>query len=126
MTDGDGSGRSHLPWVVAILVLVVGGAKVDAVRPLLARALAIAAPVIPILLALGRIQGARASVERAGNVVGWLSILAAEICVARGFFGVTSLDGAAGFARAALLFIAGAAVVIELVDRRQGGKRAAE
>ena len=46
----DEGGRSYLPWVMAALVLVVGGAKLDAARPLVARGLALAIPVVPVAL----------------------------------------------------------------------------
>src|SRR5262245_37468785 len=76
MNDAPESGRSYLPWIMAALVLVVGGAKLDAARPIVARALAIAIPIVPVVMAVKRVEGADQTLERAAGAVGWLTILA--------------------------------------------------
>jgi hypothetical protein len=118
----DGSERSSLPWIMAALVLIIGSAKLDAARPVVGRALAVAMPVVPVLIGLKRIEGSKLSVERAANVVGWVTIVAGEVCVTRGFFQVTALDGAAQLARLALYGAAAGALVVHTLEARTGSK----
>jgi hypothetical protein len=118
----DDSQRSYLPWVMAALVLVVGGAKLDAARPLVARALALAIPVVPVALAVKRVEGGSATLEQAAKAVGWLTILAGEACVANGLFGVGALDGVTPFARAALYAAAVGALIVHTLEARSLGK----
>jgi hypothetical protein len=118
----DDSERSYLPWVMAALVLVVGGAKLDAARPLVARALAVAIPVVPVALAVKRVEGGSATLEQAAKVVGWLTILAGEACVTNGLFRVSALDGLAPFARGALYAAALGALVVHTLEARSLGK----
>jgi hypothetical protein len=118
----EDSGRSYLPWVIAGLVVVVGGAKVDSARPLVARALAIAAPIVPVAIAMTRVEGASPRLERAAGVVGWLTILAGEACVALGFFHVAELAPLALPLQVTLGVACVAALVIGVLDARSGGK----
>jgi hypothetical protein len=114
--------RSSLPWVIAALVLVVGGAKLDSARPLLGRALAIALPIVPVLIGMKRLEGGKLQVERAAGVVGWVTIIAGEACVTSGFFGITALDAVAPIARFALYAAAVAALVVHTLEARSGSK----
>ncbi len=116
------SQRSSLPWVMAGLVLVVGASKLDSARPLVARALAIALPIVPVLIGVKRLEGGALPVERAASVVGWITIIAGEACVTSGFFGVTALDGVAPVARFALYAAAVAALVVHAAEARSGSK----
>lgn len=118
----DESDRSSLPWIMAALVLVVGGAKLDAARPLVARALAIALPIVPVLIGLKRIQGGKLEVERAGTIIGWVTIVAGEACVTSGFFGVTALTAVVPAARLALYAAAAGALVVHTLEARSGSK----
>jgi len=113
---------SYLPWVIAALVLVVGGAKVDAARPYVARALALAIPVVPVLMAIKRVEGGDLTLERAASAVGWLTILAGEACVASGYFHVTALDAVTPFARGALYAAAAAALAVHALEARRQPK----
>jgi hypothetical protein len=122
MTDDSDSGRSYLPWIMAALVLVVGGAKLDAARPLVARGLAIAIPIVPVVMAVKRLEGGELTLERAGTAVGWLTILAAELCVAGSFFHVGALTGALPFARWALYGAIAAALLVHTLEARSGMK----
>ena len=121
MSDDD-SPRSALPWIMAALVLVVGGAKLEAARPLVARVLAVAIPVVPVVIGVKRLEGGDVSLERAGSAVGWLTILAGEACVAVGFFHVSALDGAAPALRLLLCVAAVAALVVSTLEARSRGK----
>ena len=91
----DDSDRSWLPWIMAGMVLVVGGAKLDAARPFVARALAVAMPVVPVLIGVKRLEGGKLEVERAASVIGWITILAGEACVVSGFFGLSTVISSA-------------------------------
>ena len=118
----DEGGRSYLPWVMAALVLVVGGAKLDAARPLVARGLALAIPVVPVALAVKRVEGGALNLERAATAVGWLTILAGEVCVLGGLFHLGPVQGALPFARAALYLAVLAALVVHTLEARSQGK----
>jgi hypothetical protein len=118
----DEGGRSYLPWVMAALVLVVGGAKLDAARPLVARGLALAIPVVPVVLAVKRVEGGALNVERAATAVGWLTILAGEACVLGGLFHLGPIEGVVPFARIALYVAALAALVVHTLEARSQGK----
>jgi hypothetical protein len=118
----DSERGSYLPWIMAALVLVVGGAKLDAARPLVARALAVAIPVVPVVLAVKRVEGGPASLEHAAKVVGWLTILAGEACVANRLFHVSALDGVAPFARGALYAAGVGALLVHTLEARSLGK----
>lgn len=121
MSDED-SARSSLPWLMAALVLVIGGAKLDFARPHIARLLAIAIPIVPVVMGVKRLEGGDLNLERAGSIVGWTTILAGELCVASGFFGVSALDGVAPFARALLYVAAAAALAVHTLEARRGTK----
>lgn len=121
MSD-DSERSTTLPWVMAALVLVVGGAKLDAARPLVARALAIAIPIVPVLIGVKRLEGGKLEVERAASVIGWITILAGEASVASGFFGVSALDGVAHAARFALYGAVLGALVVHTLEARSGSK----
>ncbi len=99
MSDEPASERSYLPWILAALVLVVGGAKLEPARPLVARLLALAIPVVPVAIAVKRVEGGGATLERAAGYVGWFMILAGEACVGGGFFQLSALAGLTPFAR---------------------------
>jgi hypothetical protein len=114
----DEPDRSHLPWIIAALVLVVGGAKVDAARPYVARALALAVPVVPVLMGIKRVEGGNLTVERAAMAVGGLTIVASEACVAGGLFHVTALDAWLPIARALLYAAALAALLVHVLEAR--------
>ena len=118
----DDSERSYLPWIVAALVLVVGGAKVDAARPFVARALALAVPVVPVLMGIKRVEGGNLTLEKAATLVGWLTILAAEACVGYGFFHVAALSGVVGVARFVLYGAAVAGLVVHTLEARSQPK----
>lgn len=118
----DDSQRSYLPWVMAALVLVVGGAKVDAARPLVASALAVAIPIVPVVIAARRVEDGGTTLERAAVGVGWVTILAGEICVAGGFLGVGSLAAGAPLARAALYLAGAVALGVHTLEARNLGK----
>jgi hypothetical protein len=121
MSD-DESARSSLPWIMAALVLVIGGAKLDFARPHIARLLAVAIPIVPVVMGVKRLEGGDLSVERAGSVVGWVTIVAGELCVASGFFGVSALDAVAPFARITLYGSAAGALVVHTLEARRGTK----
>ncbi len=116
------SPRSALPWVMAALVLVIGGAKLDAARPFVGRLLAVAIPVVPVVLGMKRVEGGSATVERAASAVGWLAILAAEACVAGAFFHVQQLTSALPVARVALSVALIGALVTNTLEARSHGK----
>ena len=121
MSD-DGERPSYLPWIMAALVLVVGGAKVDAARPFVARGLALAIPIVPVVLAIKRLEGGDLTLEKAATLVGWITILAAEACVGFGFFHVAALGGVVVFARFALYAAALAALVVHTLEARKQPK----
>ncbi len=116
------SQRSSLPWVMAALVLVIGGAKLDAARPLVAQGLAVAIPVVPVALAVKRVEGGGPTLERAAGIVGWLTILAGEACVANSFFHVGALDSLAPLARPALYAAGAGALFVHTLEARSLGK----
>ncbi len=118
----DESPRSALPWVMAALVLVVGGAKLEAARPFVAEGLALAIPIVPVALAAKRVEGGGATLERAAALVGWLTILAGEVCVAGSFFHVGAFEGFAPLARAALYAASVGALFVHTLEARSLGK----
>jgi hypothetical protein len=118
----DSSGRSYLPWILATLVLVVGGAKLEAARPLVARVLALAIPVVPVAIAAKRVEGGGATLERAAGAVGWVTILAGEVCVAGGFFHVEALTPLLPVARFALYGAAVGALAVHTLEAQSLGK----
>lgn len=120
MSD-DSERGSYLPWIMAALVLVVGGAKLDAARPLVARGLAVAIPILPVVLALKRVEGGAATLERAAMAVGWVTILAGEVCVASSVFHWSALDGAVPFARIALYAAGVGALLVHTLEARSLG-----
>jgi hypothetical protein len=118
----DGSDRSYLPWLMAALVLVVGGAKLEAARPYVADALAIAIPIVPVVMALKRLEGADLELERAASIVGWFTILSGEICIAIGIFHVGALEQLGPWSRYALYLAVAAALVVHTLEARSVGK----
>jgi hypothetical protein len=118
----DDSQRSYLPWVMGALVLVIGGAKLDAARPLVARALAVAIPIVPIALAVKRVEGGALRVERLATAVGWLAVLAAELSVLSSIFHVGVLAPLSSPLRVALYASIGGALVAHLLEARAHGK----
>lgn len=118
----DESPRSALPWVMAALVLVIGGAKLDAARPLVGRLLAVAIPIVPVLLGVKRVEGGHPTLERLASGVGWLTILSAEACVAGAFFHFQLLTEALPVARVALSLTLVGALVAHTVEARAHGK----
>lgn len=119
MSDSE---RSYLPWVMAALVLVVGGAKLEATRPVVARVLAVAIPIVPVVLGVKRVEGGAVAVERVAAAVGWLTVLGAELCVLIGFFHVAALSPVAPWARGALALAGLGALVAHLLEARHHGK----
>ncbi|HYP89039.1 MAG TPA: hypothetical protein VEQ59_12820 [Polyangiaceae bacterium] len=118
----DDSERSYLPWVMATLVLVIGGAKLDAARPIVARFMAVAIPIVPVVLGVKRVEGGALLVERVATAVGWLTVLAAELCVLSGFFHYAPLRDAAGPARMALYVALAGALVAHTLEAKSHGK----
>lgn len=118
----DESPRSALPWVMAALVLVIGGAKLDAARPLVGRVLAVAIPLVPVMLAMKRVEDGNPTLERTGRAVGWLAIAAAEACVAGAFFHVQLLTSAIPLARAVLAVALVGALLAHTLEARAHGK----
>lgn len=118
----DEGERSYLPWIMAALVVVVGGAKLDSMRPYVGRALALAIPIVPVVMAVKRVEGGNVRLERAASAVGWLTILAGEACVAYGVFHVAALGGVATAARFALYGAAAAALVVHTLEARSQPK----
>lgn len=114
--------RSSLPWVMAALVLVVGGSKLDQARPYIARALALAVPVVPVAIAVKRVEAGGAQLERLAGLVGWATILAAEACVAGGLFHVGPLASSLVVWRVALYAAATGALVVHTLEARSLGK----
>jgi hypothetical protein len=121
MSDDDAQ-RSYLPVIMAALVLVVGGAKLEAARPLVARTLAVAIPVVPVLLAMKRVEGGGERLERAAGIVSWATLLTGEACVIGTIFQPQMLSGVMPFARALLYVIAPAALVVHTLEARSLGK----
>jgi hypothetical protein len=107
---------------MATLVLVIGGAKLDAMRPFVARLLAVAIPIVPVLLGVKRVEGGAVVVERAATAVGWVTVLAAELCVLAGIFRVTALVELAPVARLALGAAMLGALVAHTLEARRHGK----
>ena len=120
--DSDDTRRSYLPWIMAALVLVVGAAKLDAARPLVARALAIAIPVVPVVMGVKRLEGGDPTLEKAGSAVGWVTILAGELCVAGSLFQVSALGSLLPVARVAIYAAAASALVVHTLEARRGTK----
>jgi hypothetical protein len=118
----DDTPRSSLPWILAALVLVIGGAKLEVARPHVARALALAIPIVPVVMGVKRLEGGDLTLERAGSAIGWVTILAGELCVASGFFGVAALDPLVPFARGVLSVAAVSALVVGTLEARRGIK----
>lgn len=121
MNDDDSS-PSYLPWMMAALVLVIGGAKLEMARPLIARGLALAIPVVPVVMGVKHLEEADALLERAGTIVGWATILAGELCVAAGFFEVSALAQLAPAAQWVLYVGAAVALAVHVLQVR-GGKK---
>lgn len=118
----EGAERSRLPWILAALVLVVGGAKLEAARPLIARALSVAVPVVPVAIAVQRVEGGGQALERSARAVGWGAIVAAELCVAGSFLGVGWLGQLLPVARVALYAVTLAALAVHVLEARGLGK----
>lgn len=114
--------RSRLPWILAALVLVVGGAKLEAARPLIARALSVAVPVVPVAIAVQRVEGGGVALERSAQAVGWSAIVLAELCVAGSFLGIEWLKPLLPAAQLALCAVVLAALVVHVLEARGLGK----
>jgi hypothetical protein len=114
--------RSYLPWIMAALVLVVGGSKLDQARPYIARALALAVPVVPVAIALKRVEPGGPELERLAGIVGWGAILAAEACVGGALFHVGPLESNLAALRIALYAVAPAALLVHTLEARSVGK----
>jgi hypothetical protein len=119
----DDSERSYLPWLMAALILVIGGAKLEFTRPYLARVLAVAIPVVPVAMGLGRLRDAAPHLERAANGVAALVVVAGEICVAGGFFGVSALSGLVRPAQYGLYAGAFAALLVHVAAVQQSSAK---
>lgn len=107
---------------MAALVLVIGGAKLDAARPLVARAMAVAIPIVPIALGVKRVEGGSQTLERVAGAIGWVTILAAEACVAVAFFHVDALAEIMPAARVVLYVAAVAALAAHTLEAQSLGK----
>jgi hypothetical protein len=104
------------------LVIVVGGSKLDQARPHIARALSLAIPVVPVAIALKRIEGGGEALERAAGLVGWAAILVAEACVVGALFHVEIIGTALPFLRAACVAAALAGLGVLLLEARRVGR----
>lgn len=122
MTD-DLERPSYLPWLMGVLILVISAAKLDAARPTLATVLAVAVPVVPVVMGVYRLQGSGEDLERAALAVGGITVLAGELCVARGFFGVGALEAVLVPARFALYGAATASLAVHVLAVRRGMNR---
>jgi hypothetical protein len=69
-----------------------------------------------------RLEGAAPGLERAGSSIAWLTILAAEACVAGGALGVGFAEPLAPIGRYLLYAAVAGALVVETLDARRGGK----
>jgi hypothetical protein len=107
---------------MAGLVLVIGGAKLQAARPIVARALALAIPAVPVAIGVKRLEHAKPELERAASAVAWLTILAGEASVVGSFFEVGLLAPAVPWLRWVLYGACLAALVINTLDARAEGK----
>lgn len=107
---------------MAALVLVIGGAKLEAARPVVGRVLAVAIPLVPVLLGVKRIEGGNPALERLAKGVGWVAILGAEACVAGAFFHQQLLTQGLPAARVACVVAAAAALVANVLEARSHGK----
>lgn len=119
MSDSE---RSNLPWVMAGLVLVIGGAKLEAARPVVARLLAVAIPVVPVLLGVKRVSGGALALERLATALGAVTVLVAELCVLGSFFHVELLTPFEPAFRFALYAAVLGALVAHLLEARSQGK----
>lgn len=118
----DEENRSTLPWVMAALVLVVGGSKVEQARPYIAMLMALAVPVVPVAIALKRVEGGGEQLERLAGLVGWAAILVGEACVGGALFHLGPLSSTLGVWRVALYGVAVAALVVHTLEARSVGK----
>ena len=118
----DEQPRSYLPWVMAVLVLVIGGAKLEAARPIVARLLSVAIPIVPVALGVKRVEGGALAAERAVTAVGWVTVIAAELCVLSAIFHVGVLAPAAGALKVVLFAALALALVAHLLEARSLGK----
>ncbi len=118
----DDAPRSYLGWVMAALVLVIGGAKLDAARPIVARILALAIPIVPIGLGVKRDEGGALRLERTATLVGWLTILSAELCVLATIFHVTQVTSLTRAAHLALYAAIAGGLVAHLLEAKSQGK----
>lgn len=114
----DGSG--YLPWMIAGAVLSFGGAKVEALRPQLAVAIALAVPVVLATSGVFRLRGAPPALETCALVLGGAVVIAAELGVAGGFLGMTRLAGALPAARMALVALPLPALLLHTLAAREG------
>lgn len=118
----DDQPRSYLPWVMAALVLVIGGAKLEAARPLVARVLSVAIPIVPVALAVKRVEGGALWLERSLTAIGWLTVLAAELSVLLTIFQVGVL-ASLKLSLEVVLFVALAlSLLAHLLEARSQGK----
>lgn len=113
--------RSNLPWVMAALVIVIGGSKLDAARPWLGKGLALASPIVPMVLGLSRVEGGSIRLERAAKIVAWTTIIAGQLCVLQGFLQQTSLSPWMPGARVALYVALLAGLVVHVIEARANG-----
>jgi hypothetical protein len=118
----DDQPRSYLPWVMAGLVLVIGGAKLEAARPLVARVLSLAIPIVPIALGVKRVEGGARRVERSATAVGWLIVLAAELCVLSAIFHVGVLTSFSKPLELVLTAAIALSLVPHLLEAKSQGK----
>lgn len=118
----DEQPRSYLPWVMAALVLVIGGAKLEAARPLVARVLSVAIPVVPVALGVKRVEGGALWLERGVTAVGWLTVISAELCVLSTIFEVGVLASLRGPLKVVLFAAIALSLLAHLLEARSQGK----
>jgi hypothetical protein len=118
----DDAPRSYLGWVMAALVLVIGGAKLEAARPFVARVLAVAIPIVPVALGVKRVEGGAPRLERAATALGWLTILAAELCVLATLFQIAPLAALVPTTRTLLYVALGGSLLAHLAEAKSLGK----
>jgi hypothetical protein len=107
---------------MAALVLVIGGAKLEAARPLVARVLSVAIPIVPVALGVKRVEGGALWLERGVTAVGWLTVLSAELCVLSTIFQVDVLASVTGPLKLVLFVALALALLAHLLEAHSQGK----
>lgn len=112
--------RGYLPWMIGSIVLIFGAARIDALRPHLATAVALAVPVVAATSGVYRFRGAHQALETLALAVGGVAVVAAEALIAGGLLGMDNLTPVLTFARPALASATAAALVLHVLAVRRG------